>query len=157
MSAIRSPILKWRDVLNRLRQPFNLNLPAQYGAVAALRDNAYMQQSIEINQQGMEYLGQGFAGLGLGWIPSKGNFITVDLKRDAMPAYEGLLSKGVIVRPVANYGMPEHLRISIGLPEENRRLPGSTGSGAGVIPFPLSNYESEQAILGYWTRRSDES
>ena len=109
------------DVLNRLRQPFNLNLPAQFGAVAALQDDAYMQKSIEINQQGMEFLEQGFSDLGLSWIPSAGNFITVDLKRNAMPVYEGLLSKGVIVRPVANYGMPEHLRISIGLPEENRR------------------------------------
>ncbi len=108
-------------VLNRLRQPFNLNLPAQYGAAAALQDDAYMQKSIEVNQQGMAFLEQGFADLGLSWIPSSGNFITVDLKRNAMPVYEGLLSKGVIVRPVANYGMPEHLRISIGLPEENRR------------------------------------
>ncbi|WP_422460775.1 MULTISPECIES: histidinol-phosphate transaminase [unclassified Endozoicomonas] len=109
------------DVLNRLRQPFNLNLPAQFGAVAALKDEAYLQQSVEINQQGMVFLEQGFSGLGLNWIPSSGNFITVDLKRNAMPVYEGLLSKGIIVRPVANYGMPEHLRISIGLPEENRR------------------------------------
>ncbi|WP_257284861.1 histidinol-phosphate transaminase [Endozoicomonas sp. SESOKO1] len=114
------------DVLNRLRQPFNLNLPAQFGAVAALKDDAYLQKSIEINQQGMAYFEQGFAGLGLNWIPSSGNFITVDLRRDAMPVdampvYEGLLSKGIIVRPVANYGLPEHLRISIGLPEENRR------------------------------------
>lgn len=108
-------------VLNRLRQPFNLNLPAQFGAVAALQDDAYMQKSIEVNQQGMAFLEQGFSDLGLSWIPSSGNFITVDLKRNAMPIYEGLLSKGVIVRPVANYGMPEHLRISIGLPEENRR------------------------------------
>ncbi len=109
------------DVLNRLRQPFNLNLPAQFGAVAALQDDAYMQKSIEINQQGMAFLEQGFSDLGLSWIPSSGNFITVDLGCNAMPVYEGLLSKGVIVRPVANYGMPEHLRISIGLPEENRR------------------------------------
>ncbi|MFK0572348.1 histidinol-phosphate transaminase [Endozoicomonas sp.] len=109
------------DVLNRLRQPFNLNLLAQFGAVAALQDDAYMQKSIEINQQGMEFLEQGFADLGLSWISSSGNFITVDMKRDAMPVYEGLLAEGVIVRPVGNYGMPEHLRISIGLPEENRR------------------------------------
>ena len=109
------------DVLNRLRQPFNLNLPAQSGALAALKDDAYLQQSIEINQQGMAFLEQGFAGLGLNWIPSSGNFITVDLQRNAMPVYQGLLSRGIIVRPVANYGMPGHLRISIGLPEENRR------------------------------------
>lgn len=109
------------DVLNRLRQPFNLNLPAQYGAVAALADDAYLQQSIEINQQGMAFMEQGLADLGLDWISSAGNFITVDMKQDAMPIYQGLLTKGIIVRPVANYGLHEHLRISIGLPDENRR------------------------------------
>lgn len=117
--SISSPEIA--DILNRLRQPFNLNLLAQFGAVAALKDDAYMQKAIETNRLGMEYLEQGLAGLGLSWIPSSGNFIAVDLKREAMPVYEGLLSKGVIVRPVVNYGMPEHLRISIGLPEENRR------------------------------------
>ncbi|USE39099.1 histidinol-phosphate transaminase [Endozoicomonas sp. SCSIO W0465] len=115
------------DVLNRLRQPFNLNLPAQAGAMAALGDDAYLQQSIAINQQGMKYLEQGLAGLGLDWIPSSANFVTVDFKRNAMPIYEGLLSRGVIVRPVASYGMPEHLRISIGLPEENRRCLDALG------------------------------
>ncbi|WP_299727100.1 histidinol-phosphate transaminase [uncultured Endozoicomonas sp.] len=109
------------DILNRLRQPFNLNLPAQFGAVAALSDDDYLTESITLNQQGMVQLERGFAELGLDWIPSSGNFITVNLAQEAMPIYQALLSHGVIVRPVGNYGLPQHLRVSIGLPEENRR------------------------------------
>lgn len=109
------------NVLNRLRQPFNVNLPAQLGAAAALGDKDYLSQSVEVNQTGMAQLEEGLRALGLSWIPSSGNFITVDMKTDAMPVYQALLTQGVIVRPVANYGMPEHLRISIGLPEENQR------------------------------------
>ena len=81
-----------------------------------------MTQSRELNTAGMQQLECGFAELGLGWIPSKGNFIAVDLGQVAAPIYEGLLREGVIVRPVANYGMPNHLRITIGLPAENTRL-----------------------------------
>ena len=109
------------DILNRLRQPFNTNLPAQAAAVATLRDEEYLQDSIEVNSAGMDQLEQGLQSLKLSWIPSSGNFITVDFGQDAMPIYQALLKKGVIVRPVANYGMPHHLRISIGLPEENQR------------------------------------
>ncbi len=118
--AVSNPVIA--DVLNRLRQPFNLNLPAQAGAVAALQDEAYISQAIAVNQLGMADLEQGFASLGLRWIPSAGNFITVDLQRDGAQVYQQLLARGVIVRPLGGYGMPEHLRISIGLPEENRRL-----------------------------------
>ena len=118
--SVSSPVIS--DVLNRLRQPFNLNLPAQSGAVAALHDDAYISRAIEVNQQGMACLEQGFRRLGLSWIPSAGNFITVDVQRDAMEIYQRLLAKGVIVRPIGGYGLPNHLRISIGLPDENRRL-----------------------------------
>ena len=109
------------DVLNRIRQPFNTSLPAQHAAIASLRDKEYLRQSIETNQVGMTQLEQGLQELGLSWIPSSGNFITVDFARDAMPVYQSLLKLGVIVRPVANYGMPNHLRISVGLPDENER------------------------------------
>lgn len=109
------------DVLNRIRQPFNTNLPAQQAAVASLQDKAYLKQSIEINRVGMAQLEQGLQKLGLSWIPSAGNFITVDFSQNAMPVYQSLLKLGVIVRPVGNYGMPNHLRISVGLPDENER------------------------------------
>ncbi|OED40327.1 histidinol-phosphate transaminase [Endozoicomonas sp. (ex Bugula neritina AB1)] len=109
------------EVVNRIRQPFNTSVPAQAAAVATLQDKEYLQNSVEVNSVGMDQLEQGLQELGLDWIPSSGNFITVDFKRSALPVYEGLLAEGVIVRPVANYGMPNHLRISIGLPEENQR------------------------------------
>ena len=66
-------------------------------------------------------MGEGFRALGLSWIPSKGNFIAVDFGRDAAPINQAMLAEGVILRPVAGYGMPTFLRVSIGLPEENAR------------------------------------
>ncbi len=110
------------DVLNRVRQPFNVNSLALAAACAAFDDAEYLAQSRRVNDAGMAQLEAGFRALGLSWIPSKGNFIAVDLGRESMPVYQGLLREGVIVRPVANYGMPTHLRISIGLPEENARF-----------------------------------
>ena len=89
-------------------------------AEAALADEEYLQQTIAVNAQGMSDLTTGFKALGLEWIPSAGNFISVDLKQPGQPIYEDLLRKGVIVRPVANYGLPNHLRISIGTPTENQ-------------------------------------
>jgi histidinol-phosphate aminotransferase len=108
------------DILNRVRQPFNNNALALVAAEAALSDDDYLQQTIAVNAQGMADLTAGFKGLGLEWIPSAGNFVSVDLKRPGQPIYEALLRKGVIVRPVANYGMPNHLRISIGTQAENQ-------------------------------------
>jgi histidinol-phosphate aminotransferase len=70
----------------------------------------------------MAQLQEGFRAMGLSWIPSRGNFIAVDLGRESLPLYQALLREGVIVRPVANYGMPHHLRVSVGLPEENARF-----------------------------------
>ena len=108
------------DVLNRVRQPFNNNALALVAAQAALGDEDYLQQTIAVNRQGMVDLTEGFKALGLEWIPSAGNFVSVDLQRPGQPIYEALLRKGVIVRPVANYGMPNHLRISIGTQAENQ-------------------------------------
>jgi histidinol-phosphate aminotransferase len=108
------------DILNRVRQPFNNNALALAAAQAALGDEDYLRQTITVNTQGMADLTAGFKALGLQWIPSAGNFISVELKRPGQPVYEALLRKGVIVRPVANYGMPNHLRISIGTPPENQ-------------------------------------
>ncbi|WP_185265656.1 histidinol-phosphate transaminase [Halopseudomonas xiamenensis] len=110
------------DVLNRVRQPFNVNSLALAAAVASLEDDVYLAESRQVNHEGMRQLEQGLGELGLQWIPSRGNFIAVDLGRDAGPVYQGLLRAGVIVRPVAGYGMPNHLRVSIGLPQENKRF-----------------------------------
>lgn len=108
------------DILNRVRQPFNNNMLALVAAEAALSDDEYLQQTIATNAQGMSALTEGFKALGLEWMPSAGNFVSVDLKRAGQPVYEALLRKGVIVRPVANYGLPNHLRVSIGTQAENQ-------------------------------------
>jgi len=108
------------DLLNRVRQPFNSNMLALAAAEAALGDADYLAQTIEVNNAGMAQLTAAFKDLGLEWIPSSGNFVSVDVKQNALPLYDALLKKGVIVRPVANYEMPNHLRISIGTERENQ-------------------------------------
>src|SRR5690606_18423178 len=107
------------DVLNRVRQPFNVDMLAQVAAIAALDDDEYVRQVVASNRKGMAQIVNGLSELGLSWIPSLGNFLCVDFKRNAAPLYQALLHKGVIVRPVANYGMPQHLRVSIGTEWEN--------------------------------------
>jgi len=110
------------DLLNRVRQPFNVNSMALAAARASLDDQGFIQRAVELNRQGMSQLTQGFEDMGLEYIPSVGNFITVDVKRSGPEVDQALLREGCIVRPVANYGLPDHLRVSIGLPEENERL-----------------------------------
>ncbi|MDO8940640.1 MAG: histidinol-phosphate transaminase [Methylicorpusculum sp.] len=108
------------DLLNRVRQPFNNNMLALAAAEAALNDHAHLQKTVLNNQQGMGQLLDGFRKLKLDWIPSAGNFVSVDLRQSGEAIYQALLLKGVIVRPVANYEMPHHLRISIGTQAENQ-------------------------------------
>ncbi len=110
------------DLLNRVRQPFNNNMLALAAAEAALSDKAYLEQTIALNKQGMTQLTEAFSGLGLSWIESSGNFVSVNLNQPAMPIYQDLLTKGVIVRPVDNYEMPEFLRVSIGTEQENQKF-----------------------------------
>jgi histidinol-phosphate aminotransferase len=112
------------ELLNRVRQPFNVNSMAQAGAIAALGDQQWLQQGVAASAAGMEQLERGLQALGLSWIASRGNFLLVDLeaegKATAMNDY--LLRAGVIVRPVANYGLPALLRITVGSQAENERL-----------------------------------
>jgi histidinol-phosphate aminotransferase len=110
------------DLLNRVRQPFNVNSVALAAARAALDDQDHVRRAVELNRQGMVQLCTGVKSRGLSFIPSVGNFLTVDLGRPAGPIDEALLREGVITRPVANYGLPNHLRVTIGLPEENARF-----------------------------------
>jgi len=107
------------DILNRVRQPFNNNSLALVAATAALGDAEHLQKTVDNNTLGMAQLTDGFKTLGLEWIPSAGNFVSVDLKQSGQALYDKLLRKGVIVRPVGVYEMPNHLRISIGTPAEN--------------------------------------
>lgn len=110
------------DLMNRVRPPFNVNLLALEAASAALDDEDHLARSLEMNREGMAQLTAAFAALGLSYIPSVGNFVSADVGRPAGEVYEGLLREGVIVRPVANYGMPNHLRVTVGQPEENERF-----------------------------------
>ncbi len=115
------------DVLNRVRQPFNVNSFAQLAACAALDDTEHLARTVEVNHAGMAQLTAGLNELTLPYIPSVGNFVSVDVGRDPAEVYEALLREGVIVRPVDNYGMPGYLRISVGLEDENRRCLDALG------------------------------
>lgn len=115
------------DLLNRVRQPFNVNNLALAAAIAALDDAEFLRRSHALNLAGLRQLTAGLERLGLRWIPSYANFVTVEIPRNggtsrAGAVYQGLLRQGVIVRPVAGYELPDHLRVTVGLPEENDRF-----------------------------------
>ncbi|HEY0664657.1 MAG TPA: histidinol-phosphate transaminase [Gallionella sp.] len=109
------------DMMNRVRQPFNVNSIAQAAAVAALGDEEFVQRTNELNRRGMEQITRGLKQLGLEYIPSFGNFICFRIG-DGMTMYRRLLQLGVIVRPIANYDMAEYLRVSIGTESENQKF-----------------------------------
>ncbi|MEE9310654.1 MAG: histidinol-phosphate transaminase [Cocleimonas sp.] len=109
------------DCLNRVRQPFNVNTPALIAATAALDDAAHLQRCVEINAKGIKFWRAACQYRGLDYIPTVGNFITIDFEQDAMPIYDALLREAVIVRPIGNYGLPNHLRITISTVEENQQ------------------------------------
>ena len=121
------------DLLNRIRQPFNVNALALTSATVALKDDAYIKQTKQLNDQGMAQLVAGFDRLSLRYIPSKGNFITVDVQRNGDEVFSALLHQGVIVRPVGNYGLPQHIRVSIGLEDENQRFLDALTTTIGTI------------------------
>ena len=123
--AVAQPALT--DLLNRVRQPFNVNTLAQAAAVAALGDAAYLQQAYSLNKAGKAQLCAAFEALKLRYVPSYGNFVLVHVG-DAPRINLELLKRGVIVRPVAGDGLPEWLRVSIGLPEENQRFIDALGA-----------------------------
>jgi histidinol-phosphate aminotransferase len=109
------------DVMNRVRQPFNVNSLALAAASAALDDMEFVAKSYAENLQGMRQLEEGAAKLGLDFIPSRGNFVSIRVGK-AAEVYKRLLRRGVIVRPVAGYELPEHLRVTVGLPAENEKF-----------------------------------
>ncbi|WP_372880085.1 histidinol-phosphate transaminase [Psychromonas sp.] len=110
------------DILNRVRQPFNCNALALKAAETVLQDQDYLQESVLLNNQGMADLTAFLSEYGLQYIPSMGNFITVNVGQSGDLVYQDLLQEGVIVRPIGGYGLPEHLRISIGSHAENQRF-----------------------------------
>ena len=118
------------ELMNRVRQPFNVNHLAMVAAAAALGDEAFIAKSRAVNAAGLVQLAAGFERLGLPYIPSCGNFLAVKVG-DAAAAYAKLLAEGVIVRPVANYGLPEYLRVTVGTPEQNERFLGALARALG--------------------------
>ncbi len=110
------------DMLNRVRQPFNVNIPALAGAQAALADAAQPRRAQELVEEGLRQLAGALPPLGLKVYPSAGNFVLVDTGGDGRLVYERLLGQGVIVRPVGGYGLPACLRITIGTAQQNEKL-----------------------------------
>jgi len=110
------------DYLNRVRPPFNANNLALVAAVAALADKEHLRDTVELNRKGMQQLEAAFKVLGLDYIPSVGNFVSVKMPRSGRGVFDALLREGVIVRPVDNYAMPDYLRITVGTEEENLKL-----------------------------------
>jgi histidinol-phosphate aminotransferase len=117
-------------LLDRIRQPFNVNAVAQAAAVAALDDQKFVRFCVEETRKGLRRLEAGFAGLGLEFIPSQANFILVRVG-DGARVFEALQRRGVIVRPVANYGLPEWIRVTAGTADENEKLLRELASVAG--------------------------
>ena len=110
------------DLLNRARQPFNVNSLGLAAATAALSDDQYLAESREINAAGLARLSEGLGAMGFDYIPSLGNFISFDCGEDGAKVYQKLLQEGVIVRPIAEYELPTFLRVSVGLDYENERF-----------------------------------
>ncbi len=109
------------DMMNRVRQPFNVNSVAQAAAVAALRDVSFVKRTFELNLRGMRQITDGLTRLGLEYIPSFANFVAFRIG-NATAMYQRLLELGVIVRPIANYDMPDWLRVTVGLESENAKF-----------------------------------
>jgi len=109
------------SLMQRVRQPFNINAAAQWGALAALDDVDHVRRSLDANRQGLEYLQTEFTKLGLQFVPSQANFILVRVGK-GQEVFDQLMRQGVIVRPMGGYQFPEHVRVTVGTMEENHKL-----------------------------------
>ena len=110
------------ELINRIRLPFNTNSIAQVGAIAALEDDAFLQRSIRLVHEGLDFLYGALGDLGIPCFPSEANFLLIDVGRNANDISEQMMRMGVIVRSMVSYGFPEYIRVSVGLPDENARL-----------------------------------
>ncbi len=108
--------------LHRVRIPFNVNLPAQAAAVAALKDHGFRKKTRQLVQDGLKTIAKALDDMGIEYFPTEANFFLINVKTSADDVYEALLRQGVIVRSMAAYGYSEYIRVNIGLPEENKRL-----------------------------------
>ena len=121
-------------LMNRIRQPFNVNSLAQAAALAALEDEGHTLECVRMIEAGRHFLYDAFRALGLSYVPSRANFVLVDVGRSAAAIYKKLLREGVIVRPMTSFGMETTLRVSVGTPEENRRLVKALQTALGPRP-----------------------
>ena len=110
------------SLLNKPREPFNVNQLAQVAATAALEDIKHVDKSIELNKKGMSFLKSEFTKMNIKAHPSYANFVLIEFKSEARIVYEELLKRGIITRPLENYGLYNHLRITVGLESENVKL-----------------------------------
>lgn len=110
------------DYMNRVRQPFNANALAQAAAVAALEDSEFVSRTLRVVSEGLRYLYGSLDKLGIDYVPTQANFFLIKVPMGAKKTYERMLKEGVIVRSMDSFGLPEYIRINIGLPEENERF-----------------------------------
>lgn len=110
------------SMVERARQPFNVTTAGLAGALAALDDREHLARSVALNTASLAELAKGFARYPVRVYPSQGNFLLVDMRRASASLYTEFLRRGVIIRPVANYGLSTHFRVSAGLPAENAKL-----------------------------------
>ena len=127
------------ELVNRVRQPFNVGTLAQVGAMAALDDTEHVEATRRVNRDGLAYLRAECERLGLTYVPSWANFLLINVG-NGMRVYERLLREGVIVRPMGFYGLPEHIRVTVGIAAENERFVGAISKvlregGGGGAPF----------------------
>src|SRR6266403_1969707 len=122
------------SLMNRIRQPFNVNSLAQAAALAALEDENHVLECVRMIEAGRHHLYEEFKRLGIRYVPSRANFILVDVGRSASDIYQRLLKEGVIVRPMTPFGMESALRVTVGTPEENRRLVKALKTVLGKAP-----------------------
>lgn len=107
-------------ILKKVMQPFTINIAALLAAETAMNDTSFIEETYQLNQAGRHKIFSQFNHLGIDILPAYGNFVTIDLKQDSLPIYQQLLQKGIIVRPLHAYNMPNHIRVTIGTPEQNQ-------------------------------------
>ena len=108
--------------MNRIREPFNVNLLAQVAALAALKDEEHLRRSREMVRDGREFLYRELTEMGLSYAPSQANFILIDVGLDSQTVHKELMTKGIIIRPGHNLGYPNHIRLTVGTREDNERF-----------------------------------
>jgi len=110
------------QMINRVRSPFNVNLLAQFAAAAALEDQEHIRRTVALNSEGRAFLEGEFRRMGLDYVPSQGNFVLVDTKRDSRVVFDSLQRRGVIIRAGAGLGLPSHIRVTVGTAAQNQRF-----------------------------------